>query len=94
LQLTQLTVTKRGGSRLSSKRPFTETYGCGEIPPIEKGGGGGDGVMEIRPARKATPEIKPLISNYGVVRGSGKASTQTFIVLEVVNASLKVAAAL
>ena len=58
--------------------------------PNRKTGGG----MEIRPERKATPEIKPLISNYGVVRGSGKASTQTFIVLDLVNASLKMATAL
>jgi len=50
--------------------------------------------MEIRPARKAMPEIKPLISYCGVVRGSGKASTQTFVVLELVNASLKMATAL
>jgi hypothetical protein len=92
LQLTQLTVTKREGSRLNFKRPYTETYGCGEVPPIEKREGGG--VMEIRPASKATPEIKPLISNYGVVRGSGKASTKTFVVLELVNSSLQAATVL
>lgn len=88
--MTQLTIKKREGSKLSFKRPYTETYGCGEVPPVEKRGGGE--VMEIRPARKATPKIKPLISNYGVVRGSEKASTQTFIVLKLVSASLKMAA--
>lgn len=41
LQLTQLTVTKREGSKLSFQRPYTETYGCGEVPPIEKRRGGG-----------------------------------------------------
>jgi len=40
------------------------------------------------------PEIKQLISNCGVARGSGKASARTLIVLEFVNASLKVATAL
>jgi len=69
LKLTQLTVTKREGSRLSFNHPYTETYGCGEVPPIEKTG---DCVMEIRPARKAMPEIKPLSPIVGLYKGLGK----------------------
>lgn len=44
--------------------------------------------MEILPARKEKSEIKSLITNCEVLRGSGKASTQRFILLELVNASM------